>query len=995
MSYVNQIDYELCRPITIIMIVNICTDLRADDDWIEETRSIDISEWMDIKPIEKGGRLILTDRWRDYLLKMWANICDCVIAFGYCRTSSLTSRKKNSPFIRQDAYCTFENCCKFRIIILKTQDFASAINMQINTLGKAMHGRQPRKFRRTTKQEAANLGKMLKEQRPEEVYEQLIDEADYDKLLAGNYNQVKSPAVLRRLKSVVTASERFHKDVSVELDALQNLYKDCDIDNKIKGFIQRRGSNPFYAIMYTQEQLKLLNENGIILYFDATGSIFKKWQGFEKRMLLYSLILRNRHKGEPPVPIAEMICNDHTTEMISHMLFTLRMDLSRLHGRSGLSVFPVELIVTDFSWALIHSALQFLNNGMNVDSYLESTYNSLVNEAPWTKCTGVFLCANHVVHIVARKLNSLKNINKGQKEAFLHSFVLLQYTENFSLATDTIRLIFRVFGNKYVTPDVRKATKTLLMKIKRWKVNEKSDSAMESSGQWALHLEPDDDVYPHRVRTTIRNRSPWMGYFKSISDFELHNSDDTEIELKLRRKQDENPYYNAEYLKYLLTHWLPMFSMWSMAVSQLYSFKKEDSWYSNAHVENWFASVKARHLRKSSIGARVKVSKFVQGQREGIRKRLKRFELSEKRDCQNKAKNISIPGMHDVEESWGKRTRARFVKPTANTTDKLFSKVSQDSSHSDTFDVESKYSSGRSSEQSCHTLPSSLSDDHSFPTKRQKPTKKSVTPKTSACKSNESGFRLMFMLRSGVAVSHDDLESLKGQNWLQIHAIQAYMSCLETPHCAMWSDADWHMIEKNNFPENAVMRTDWNAVRYIYFVLGEPSHFVAVLINLKDMVIAYINTLAGSRSMQRRYAVIWNLFAATYLSEVLKGNVNFSSTQIDYPKQRDGTSCGVLVSMFGRNIATSKTLMSIRTDITSISQYRQEILQTFQNNKDTENCCDCRKPEDPATNGNSDNPWVLCSRCTNKFHFRCMMMQCHASEEEMKTINLICSHCRN
>jgi hypothetical protein len=259
-------------------------------------------------------------------------------------------------------------------------------------------------------------------------------------------------------------------------------------------------------------------------------------------------------------------------------------------------------------------------------------------------------------------------------DSFLHSFVLLQYRETFSGAIDTLRLIFRVFGNKYLNRDVRIATKALLSKIKQWQVSEKCD-IKESDAKWALRSEPDDDVYSHKIKTSIRQASPWMSYFKSLSELEISKSD-------FAGKRD-NPYYSVASIEYLLNHWLSMFPFWCMAVSALYSFKKKNSWYSNSHVKNWFASVKARQLRKSSIGARVLVSKFVHGQREGILEPLKRFQLSEEREHPQQAKKRGIPSMHDVEECWGKRTRARFVKPSTNKTDKLFSKLCPNSSNSE------------------------------------------------------------------------------------------------------------------------------------------------------------------------------------------------------------------------------------------------------------------------------------------------------------------------
>ena len=83
------------------------------------------------------------------------------------------------------------------------------------------------------------------------------------------------------------------------------------------------------ALINLQAVLKETQE--VILHLVATGSIFKKWQEFTKRNLRNSIIpllQPSAIEGEPCLPIAEMICNDHTTEIISRMLFSL--DCNRL-----------------------------------------------------------------------------------------------------------------------------------------------------------------------------------------------------------------------------------------------------------------------------------------------------------------------------------------------------------------------------------------------------------------------------------------------------------------------------------------------------------------------------------------------------------------------------------------------------------------------------------------------------------------------------------------
>jgi len=445
------------------------------DITVRHVVAIEPDEWNAVKPTYKGGVQVLNSKWRDYLLLLLEKMCNCVIAFGKNHVSGLSSRKRNVAYIRQHAYCTFKNCCKFIVSVHKDQNFDETVRLQIEIVGEENHGRQARKFRRTSMTEAEKIRQKLKYERPTDVYETLINETPMEKLIAGNFNVPKSPAVLRRLKSLINKSERLHKDVCIELDLLHNLYSESDNEKCVRGFIQRRGSNPFFVTMYTEEQIDLLNRQGTaILYLDATGSLFRKWKGFEKRMLLYSLILPNIHPSEPCVPIAEMISNDHTTEMVSHMLFCLRLDVNRLHKQLGLSSFPAQLVVTDFSWPLIHSVFHSFNDGMTMEIFLTRTYDSLISNRDWSKgITGIFICANHVVHIVVKKVKLLsKEVTTDCKNAFIHSFILLQYSKSKKEAIKTVKLICTVFGTCHMSKEVLKATAKLNSRIWKWEIGD-------------------------------------------------------------------------------------------------------------------------------------------------------------------------------------------------------------------------------------------------------------------------------------------------------------------------------------------------------------------------------------------------------------------------------------------------------------------------------------------------------------------------------------------
>ena len=978
----------------------------------------------------------LTSGWRDYLLKICSQKCNCVIAFGYSHVSQRSSQKKRYPFIRQDARCTFDNCCKFRFEVKKNQDFEESIEILMITFGRENHGQQHRKFRRTNAIEKKEMVTLLDSTTPDEAFEILLDNADPTKLAAGNYNVPKSPAVLRRIKTLVSACERYHNDVNIDLHVIQTLYKESDVDQKIKGFIQARGNSPFFVTMYTEEQILLLTGKSCpILYFNATGSIFKKWQGFSKRMLLYSLVTPNSHVNEPAIAIAEMISDTHTTEMISHFLFSFRMDVNRVRSR-GLQPFPAQLVITDFSWAIIHAVFHSFSLHMNINNYLLVTYNALANKKKWENCTGVFLCANHVIHIVARKFKSME---KNLVKTFIQEFSLLQYTTDFQDSIAIARLILTVHGTEHLSNDNRQAAMELLDRVKKWSSTNSCQRLAEHPG--LMHDENGNEDY-HDIVTNIRRSSPWMEYFTILHKEQCKN-DDSSDEL--------NPYFSTELVDYLLNFWLPLFPLWCMSISQLFDVTGTKSWYTNAHVEGWFSCVKERHLKRSGTGARVRVSKFIQNQRTLILRRLKRFQLSESRDCSTKkAKLNASESLHEAQEEWGKksrgRKRARYVKPSQTATDKMFSDIlihgvitkndidapavqefrnkklledkldtcaseNVESSHKQSYvEIHKKFKLSRKTKNirrdvtndtsHSHDLPDldsdglehqlkSLTKDIKLPMKANK----EMSLKKSPCKQSklsndkctkakgksktsndehESGmFKLEFMIKTGLCLTLFDRNSLIGDSWLSINIIHGFLACVQTPEFAMCTDNDWINIVKGNQPFSAT-ETDWTLKKFIYINRAEHGHFFSILINLTEKTITCLDSLGRGYERARHCCSVWNKFVRTCLVNIIKGTLTFNTTNIPVPQQKDGSSCGVLVCMYALQLCMNKSLNDIKTDKDSITQYRAQIWETLMNNRDRERCCACRKHDDRQNVEGSLHYWLTCSSCGNRFHSDCV-----------------------
>jgi hypothetical protein len=164
------------------------------------------------------------------------------------------------------------------------------------------------------------------------------------------------------------------------------------------------------------------------------------------------------------------------------------MDLSRLTRKSALNnPFCGSMIVTDFSWANIHSIFHELNDASNIDSYLSNTFDTLVQGRPWTPCTGVFLCVNHVIHIIAKKTSQLLTKREHVRCLFLNCFALIQYSETFDLTLNYVENLLCLFGSPFKSKEVKEARANLDNGINKWLIQEKVEQIQSSISQFKMN----------------------------------------------------------------------------------------------------------------------------------------------------------------------------------------------------------------------------------------------------------------------------------------------------------------------------------------------------------------------------------------------------------------------------------------------------------------------------------------------------------------------------
>ena len=96
----------------------------------------------------------------------------------------------------------------------------------------------------------------------------------------------------------------------------------------IQGFIQCIQAHPFSVICFNDTSVRLYHEMAKYspLFCDATGTIVSvpKIDGVKTTVYYYSIEIKHPVDGKAPIPVAELITNDHTVLSLCYFMETFR-----------------------------------------------------------------------------------------------------------------------------------------------------------------------------------------------------------------------------------------------------------------------------------------------------------------------------------------------------------------------------------------------------------------------------------------------------------------------------------------------------------------------------------------------------------------------------------------------------------------------------------------------------------------------------------------------
>lgn len=307
--------------------------------------------------------------------------------------------------------------------------------------------------------------------------------------------------------------KRIHDDVLMEMYLTQNTMKECDTRfHRMPGYVQHFQIDPFGVHMYTETGLSIIvqhlrKKTPVALYLDATGNVTSKIPDQAKRVFYYALTLPGAGRNAPPLPVCEMLTNEHSIPPIT---FWLMQFLRRLSQYTKLRVHQVE---TDYSWALLQSVLLSFNKE-SIVSYLDRAFAICSKQKTWNdirKFTVLHLCSAHMLKAVAQSIRR-KTDDKGLKEFATFAFARLQNSTSMTTALQIFRSLCAVLIGKHNTSTVQNNLKAMQDLIKESKIPNMEETE-KLEGRPLAQEEEDEE---RRNALTIVGQSPFTYKFKKV-----------------------------------------------------------------------------------------------------------------------------------------------------------------------------------------------------------------------------------------------------------------------------------------------------------------------------------------------------------------------------------------------------------------------------------------------------------------------------------------------
>ncbi|XP_034064636.1 uncharacterized protein LOC117541546 isoform X2 [Gymnodraco acuticeps] len=620
--------------------------------------TVNRKKWQKIVPLTGSNKL--RQPWTDVLYKSFRekNPC-CTLAFKSHHIKTPNSRKIKSPYLNICAVCTFPSCrAKFFFKIQNQPVGDTLVKISVLQRGKMAHKANETKFRPAANRRRGRIARAL-HKGVSQVFYSKLKKTPVAELISGNISRSLNKNVLKVIRSEVRRGKRIHEDVFMEMYLTQMIIKECDSNyRRMPGYIQHFQVDPFGVHMYSETGVNIVvqhlrKKKPLTLYLDATGNVASKVPGQTKRVLYYCLTLPGGGQQVPPLPVCEMLTNEHSIPPIT---FWLMQFLRKLSQYTKIKVHQVE---TDYSWALLQSVLLSFNKE-SIVSYLDRAFAICSKLKSWKEIkmlTVLHICSAHVLKAVAQSIGR-RTADKGLKDFATFAFARLQNATSMTTALHIFRSLCTVLIGKHNSNAVLIHLKAMKDFIKECRIPNMEEG--DKLGDSPLTQEEDDEE--RRNAHTIVGRSPFTYEFRKVMEEVQGELEKEEVETP----QDENPYFCPGIVDVLFDNYLGIFPLWSgllLGNLKRYATDTEEDTFgqsktrdTNCHVERWFGIVKHSILKKQR---RLRPATFIRKMYGSLQGRYREHIMAHHLSEQLLLKTLLPKDISQSKEGWAKRDGAK------------------------------------------------------------------------------------------------------------------------------------------------------------------------------------------------------------------------------------------------------------------------------------------------------------------------------------------------
>lgn len=336
-------------------------------------------------------------------------------------------------------------------------------------------------------------------------------------------------------------------------------------------------TNPLNILLFSEEQFSV-SRNETIAFFDATGSVVRNPDSdiVDKQIFYYALVI---NKYKTTVPICEMISIDQSIPTIINMFTKYWYFVNGLTKR-----FPkMKTIVTDFCWASMNAILRVCNL-MDMNSYLQNTYNFIVDSKPLPEnFVSIYSCNAHFQHRVSLNIKHKFEQYKDKSGLTLETTGLMLRCTTWAELVEIFEYVVIVF----CSTDSGKSDKAILQlkpHVRKMNAEDKEEEFEidfdKAQCDEIIDLENDD------AGKAIYSKSP--KYFCAQA---MH----VKRKLLINEEDITNKFYIPALVDYMIEHYMAYCPLWTgIILSAQHPGKCK---LSNATVEGFFRIIKEDVLK--------------------------------------------------------------------------------------------------------------------------------------------------------------------------------------------------------------------------------------------------------------------------------------------------------------------------------------------------------------------------------------------------------------